>query len=134
MKHKLTFLVVNLIIGLVISILLYVTANSLHKNSYFYCYLFDKTRFYAPKTIDNIAKLYDKLNLKQDNPLIFDYIIIGAGTAGSIIANRLSEFNQNSSILVLEAGKNMNGNVFKEIPGNLIPIQYHSSLLSLNIY
>ena len=34
-----------------------------------------------------------------------DYIIIGGGTSGLVLANRLSE-NPNVSIIVLEAGKN----------------------------
>ncbi len=35
----------------------------------------------------------------------FDYLIIGAGTAGCVLANRLSENNQNS-VAIFEAGKN----------------------------
>ncbi|KAJ7878667.1 GMC oxidoreductase-domain-containing protein [Mycena leptocephala] len=46
--------------------------------------------------LDDIVDL-ERLKLK------FDFIIVGGGTGGSVIANRLSE-NPNYSILVLEAG------------------------------
>ena len=59
------------------------------------------------------------MKINYDDKLVFDYIIIGAGTAGSVIANRLSE-KTTLSILVIEAGKNMNGNILKEIPGKKI--------------
>jgi len=37
--------------------------------------------------------------------LNFDYLIIGAGTAGCVLANRLSE-NQQNNVAIFEAGGN----------------------------
>jgi hypothetical protein len=96
---------------------------TLHKDSFFYCYIFDSKKFYKANTISKIKSLYTKMKINYDDKLVFDYVIIGAGTAGSVIANRLSE-KTTLSILVIEAGKNMNGNLLKEIPGKkTIPLK-----------
>lgn len=45
------------------------------------------------------------MSLKKDQK-VFDYIVIGAGTAGGVIAKELSD-DRHTSVLVLEAGTNM---------------------------
>ncbi|KAJ6457713.1 alcohol oxidase [Mycena sanguinolenta] len=54
------------------------------------------TTFCSSTILDNVADL-NKLNLK------FDFIVVGGGTSGNVVANRLSE-NPHNSVLVLEAG------------------------------
>ncbi|KAF2886864.1 hypothetical protein ILUMI_19309, partial [Ignelater luminosus] len=50
----------------------------------------------------------------------YDYVIVGAGSAGSVIANRLSETGYNS-VLLLEAGGHESD--FSDIPGMDVYLQ-----------
>jgi choline dehydrogenase len=45
----------------------------------------------------------------------FDYVIIGGGTAGCVLASRLSE-DPSISVLLIEAGKSNAGVLFSQIP------------------
>jgi choline dehydrogenase-like flavoprotein len=56
------------------------------------------------------------------NTVSFDYIIVGAGSAGSVLANRLSE-NSSNSILLLEAGPEDKSPMIK-IPGAFAYFMY----------
>ncbi|KAG7450011.1 aryl-alcohol-oxidase from pleurotus Eryingii [Guyanagaster necrorhizus] len=47
--------------------------------------------------------------------LFFEYIIVGGGTAGNVLANRLTE-ETNTSVLVLEAGRSTAGVLSSQIP------------------
>ena len=59
--------------------------------------------------------LFKKKNVYQLEMENFDYIIIGAGSAGCVLANRLSS-NPNNKILLLEAG-GKDTNPWIHIPG-----------------
>jgi hypothetical protein len=51
----------------------------------------------------------------------FDYIIIGGGTAGCVLANRLSE-NESKSVLVLEAGSKDFKHKYIQIPAGVLQL------------
>lgn len=67
--------------------------------------------------IDFLAEGGRNLDLEnhyyEKQPTEFDFIIVGAGTAGCTLANRLSE-NPNWTVLLLEAGQHEN--LFMDIP------------------
>lgn len=65
----------------------------------------------------------------MEYPVEYDYIIVGAGSAGCVLANRLSEDPQ-TSVLVLEAGP-MDRNFFIHIPAGVYRI-YNNPELNWN--
>ncbi|GLA42696.1 hypothetical protein AnigIFM63309_011244 [Aspergillus niger] len=61
-------------------------------------------------------------------PFEADYVIVGGGTSGLVLASRLSENDSTRSVIVLEAGKNLiddpraalNNRVIKEPQGKVL--------------
>ena len=61
----------------------------------------------------------------------FDYIIIGAGTAGCILANRLTE-NENIKVLLIEAG-GKDTNPWIHIPGGYFKTMHNPIKMNLSL-
>lgn len=55
----------------------------------------------------NIAPFIYRISKNNSNTKLFDYVIVGAGTAGCLLANRLS-FDPKIKVALIEAGGNDN--------------------------
>ncbi|KAF8218259.1 pyranose dehydrogenase [Mycena galopus ATCC 62051] len=72
-----------------------------------------------------LGKIYE--DVAQLPGLSYDFVIVGGGTAGNVVANRLTE-NPNFSVLVLEAGVSNEGVIDSTVPF------LNGDLLQPNIY
>lgn len=65
--------------------------------------------------------------------MLWDYIVVGGGLSGSVVSNRLLEYNCSLNILVVEAGPNANNDSSIVWPNstNLIGGKYDWNLTSV---
>jgi len=58
--------------------------------------------------------------------MVYDYVIVGAGAAGCVLANRLSE-NPENKVCLLEAGR-PDGSIFIKVPAGVAVLMQHPLL------
>jgi len=47
----------------------------------------------------------------------FDFIVVGSGAGGGVLASRLARNNKNLKVLLIEAGGDPRSNVYYQVPG-----------------
>ena len=95
-----------------IFILVMVSNSSLAMYTHFYKLLIEAKSYQQREIIDTTPNNRD----------YFDFIVIGAGSAGATLASRLTE-NKNVSVLVVEAGGHEN--LLMNVPGFALYLQYN---------
>ncbi|VDB94040.1 unnamed protein product [Peniophora sp. CBMAI 1063] len=76
--------------------------------------------------LNSARTLYEASEVSQTD---YDFIIVGAGTAGCVLANRLSASPNNYTVLVLEAGGSDAGVLELEVPAIAPSILANASLI-----